>query len=1031
MNTVPPARILIVDDEAAQLDALCAALRDHGYDVTGCTKPDDALKALHKAQFDLLLADLLMPGMDGATLLAAATKVDPQLVGILMTEEATIGTAVKGIDAGAFDYVLKPVRLPTVLPALARALEVRRLRRDNLQLLDTQVIRRLNLALTQGLEPNAMLELIVDAAVSQFNADEASVMLLTDDGRSLEVVAVRGKHRVPLLGSRVPRDEGIAGWVVAQREPLLLLGEIKDERFAPKYPRSDIKSALSVPMLTRNRVIGTLNINSTRRHVFSPPQAKMLSVFANIAAAGIEGIANQADKLKANARYREVLYMAADGIISVDQNQCIVIFNAGAENLFGYHPDEVIGKPLEILLPPKSAEKHRQHVRNFGLGPDASRAMAGRSQLHGMRKDGTIFSAEVGISKRSENGGALYTAVVRDVTERINHEEKIAQLSRMRAVQSGINSAIVRIRNREQLFREACRIAVEEGRFLMTWIGLAEPEQGKVRPVSWAGAEHGYLDEVGVALHSAGLDHGASGRALREKQPIVINDTEMDPQVAFKKQALARGYRSLAMLPLLVRDAAVGVIGFYAGEPNHFDEELMKLLAELAGDVSFALESMEKEERLAYVASHDALTDLPNRVLFDERVNQRLVAARQDRKLCAIIRIDLERFSNINEAFGRHVADAVLRDLARRLSEAAGETELLAHVGANCFAIATRRLDHGAEIGRIVEKFLAVMCESPFDTGGKALQLCGQAGIAVYPADGADGDSLYRNAEAALREAVRVGGQKYQFYESQMNASVAQTLHLESRLRGAMQRGEFVLHYQPKVDLRTGGIVGLEALMRWQDPEFGLAPPMQFIPLLEETGLIVEAGAWAMLEAVRTAAALRAKGLPPLRISVNVSPVQLRQQDFVHSVKAAIAAAGSEPHGLDLEVTESVMMHDMEANVAKLREVQGLGVELAVDDFGTGYSSLAYIGRLPVTFIKIDRAFIRNLEEDVDSMSIVQMIITLTHSLNRIVVAEGVETEEQAQLLRLHRCDQCQGYLFGKPVAAAEIEALLRRSPAP
>jgi diguanylate cyclase (GGDEF)-like protein len=450
----------------------------------------------------------------------------------------------------------------------------------------------------------------------------------------------------------------------------------------------------------------------------------------------------------------------------------------------------------------------------------------------------------------------------------------------------------------------------------------------------------------------------------------------------------------------------------------------MKLLLELAGDISFALEVMEKEAQLVYLAHHDVLTGLPNRALFEERLEQRVRAAHHDQKLFAVVMLDVERFRNINETLGRHVGDAVLRQLARRLQEAIGETEVLANVGADHFALATRRIDDAAEIARIVEQVLAAAVADPFDAGEKALHLAARAGIAVYPADGGDGEGLYRNAEAALREAKRTG-QKYQFYAPQMNATVAQALHLENRMRGALQRGEFVLHYQPKVDLGTGAIVGLEALIRWQDPETGLVPPAQFIPLLEETGLIVQAGSWAMQEAARTAVAFRAKGLPAVRIAVNVSPIQLRQKGFVRSVEEAIGAAGGGAHGLDLEITESVIMHDIGENVRKLNELRAMGVELAIDDFGTGYSSLAYIGRLPVAVIKIDRAFIHKLDSRSENMPIVQTIISLTHELGRKVVAEGVETEDQAALLRKLRCDHYQGYLFSKPLPADGIERLL------
>ena len=260
---------------------------------------------------------------------------------------------------------------------------------------------------------------------------------------------------------------------------------------------------------------------------------------------------------------------------------------------------------------------------------------------------------------------------------------------------------------------------------------------------------------------------------------------------------------------------------------------------------------------------------------------------------------------------------------------------------------------------------------------------------------------------------------------------MAQQLSTESKLRRALERNEFVLHYQPKVDLASGAVAGLEALIRWQDPEDGLVPPMRFIGLLEETGLILDVGRWAMAEAVRMAAALRASGLPPVSIAVNVSPIQLRQADFVRSVENALAAAGDGPHGLDLEITESVIMDDIEANVGKLDQVRAMGIGISIDDFGTGYSSLAYIARLPVDVIKIDRAFITRLGDDADSMSIVQTIISLTHALRRKVVAEGVETEEQASLLRSLGCDQFQGYLFSKPLPAADIERLLAASAVP
>jgi diguanylate cyclase (GGDEF)-like protein/PAS domain S-box-containing protein len=1021
-------RILVVDDEAAQTKALCDTLRDQGYDTAGFTRPEEALNALQNEQFDLLLTDLEMPGMSGVQLLASALKSDPHMVGVLMTGRGTIETAVKAMQSGALDYILKPFKISALLPVIARATNVRRLRMENLELRDTVALHELSRAIAHTFEPAELLEKILGAAVAQFDGDEASVMLLSHDLSRLEVAAAHGVARDQLLGVRVPVGEGIAGMVAERREPLVQNGEVKDPHTSSPHPRPDLKSSLSMPMIAGDQLVGVLNVNCARkRQDFSSGQIKMLGIFTSAAASGIAASRSHEARRKADARYREVLQMAADGVISLDEQRRIVIFNAAAERLFGYSAEEMIGKPLELLLPADVIDEYERNERDVGGATAHLRTMSLRAHMHGCRKDGTRFNAEVGISRRLESGNVLYTAVVRDVTQRVQQEQKIVRLSRTRAVLSGINSAIVRTRDRSQLFHEVCRIAVEVGGFRMAWIGLAEPGHGKARPVAWMGADQGYLDDVGIKLRDLELDPGAGGRALREMQPIVVNDVETNPHVMYRHEALARDYHSFMVMPLIVGDAAAGVIAIYSAEPNSFDPEEMILMGELAADLAFALQALEKEEQLYYRSHHDVLTGLPNRTRFNELVDNRIVASSNANKRFGVILLDVERFGHINETLGRQSGDAVIRELAQRLQKTVGQTGLLARVGADQFAFATQRaaLDE-AHMARVLQQILTFAFGSPFEIGEVSLQLSGRAGIAVFPADGSDAESLCRNAEAALRDAKRTS-QVYQFYAERMNATAARALRLESRLRGALQRDEFVLHYQPKVDIQTGLVVGLEALVRWQDPESGMVPPVQFISILEDTGLIVEVGGWVMHEAVRTVKALRAKGLPFLRVAVNVSPVQLRQDGFVDAVKNAILIAGDEPHGLDLEITESVIMHDIEATVAKLEVVRQLGVEVAIDDFGTGYSSLAYIGKLPVGTIKIDRAFIRNVKEDANSMTIVQTIISLTHALKLKVVAEGVETEEQAELLRLLHCDQYQGYLFSKPISLNELETLLGR----
>jgi EAL domain-containing protein (putative c-di-GMP-specific phosphodiesterase class I) len=324
----------------------------------------------------------------------------------------------------------------------------------------------------------------------------------------------------------------------------------------------------------------------------------------------------------------------------------------------------------------------------------------------------------------------------------------------------------------------------------------------------------------------------------------------------------------------------------------------------------------------------------------------------------------------------------------------------------------------------VVENQLLACFGEAFGLQGTELRVAARAGIAMYPADGEDADTLFKNAEAALKKA-RDSGEQYLFYAADMNARAAQALSLETRLRKAVQERQFVLHYQPKINLATDEICGLEALIRWNDPETGLVPPMQFIPLLEETGMILEVGRWVIRRALSQRDEWRAQGLVPPRIAVNVSPLQLQQRDFPDMVIAAVQQDGG-ADALEVEVTESLLMKDVQASIVRLSAVRERGISVAMDDFGTGYSSLSYIARLPINSVKIDRSFVSAVAGGAHGMAIVTTIIALAHSLNLKVTAEGVETGEQSRLLKLLRCDEAQGYLFSKPLPASEIARMLR-----
>jgi len=509
---------------------------------------------------------------------------------------------------------------------------------------------------------------------------------------------------------------------------------------------------------------------------------------------------------------------------------------------------------------------------------------------------------------------------------------------------------------------------------------------------------------------------------------MIANDMANDPRVHLRAQAAQRGFSSLAVLPLVVAGDAVGVLTLYAREIGFFDDEEMKLLNELAGDISFALEHIQKSEKLDYLSYYDLLTGLANRSLFHDRLAHYVSMANRERQNLALCLVDIERFKTINDTLGRQTGDALLRQIAERLLSGNQDPSLVARIGSDHFAVLLPNATHEDDLVRGLEKGRERIEGEPYQLGGTEIRLSTKAGIAVFPNDGSDAETLFRNAEAALKKA-KVLGERYLFYTQEMTERVHEKLSLENKLRQALEKEEFVLHYQPKVDLEARSIVGVEALIRWQSPELGLVPPLQFIPLLEETGLILQVGSWALKRASLEHRGWAEQGLKPPRVAVNVSPIQLRQRDFVALVEQAIIG-GLAPTGIDLEITESLIMEDIEANIAKLNVVGSLGIKVAIDDFGTGYSSLGYLAKLPVQALKIDRSFINAMHKDANAMTLVSTIVSLAHSLRLKVVAEGVETEEQAKILRLLKCDEMQGYLFSKPLPVKALIELLRESSA-
>ena len=432
------------------------------------------------------------------------------------------------------------------------------------------------------------------------------------------------------------------------------------------------------------------------------------------------------------------------------------------------------------------------------------------------------------------------------------------------------------------------------------------------------------------------------------------------------------------------------------------------------------------EARLVYLANYDTLTDLPNRVLLGQRLAKAIDEAEHNERLLAVLFIDLDRFKVINDTLGHDSGDELLKVVAQRLSEAVRPGDTVARYGGDEFVLVLANVAHIDDVTRVVNKILGRL--SPAITiGGRELFVTPSIGITLYPFDDRTGDELLRNADAAMFHAKEQGGNSFRFYTAELNARAERRLTLETSLRHALDRGEFLLHYQPQVDLLSGEILGAEALIRWQHPDWGLVSPAEFIPLAEETGLILPIGEWVLAEACAQARAWHDAGHAALRIAVNLSGRQLSQKDLPEIVASVLKRCAVARGTLELEITESLLMQDLEQTADTLDALVRLGVTVSMDDFGTGYSSLSYLKRLPIDVLKIDQSFVRDINADPDDAAIVQAIIAMAHSLGIKVIAEGVETAEQFAFLRQYRCDGMQGYYFNRPVPPEKFAELLRQ----
>jgi diguanylate cyclase (GGDEF)-like protein/PAS domain S-box-containing protein len=647
-----------------------------------------------------------------------------------------------------------------------------------------------------------------------------------------------------------------------------------------------------------------------------------------------------------------------------------------------------------------------------------------------VRPDGSIrWIHDRGFPIRDSQGRVYrFAGIAEDITLRKAHEHRIARLSRIHEVLSGISSAIVRMHDRRALFEEACRIAVEEGGFDLAWVGTFNEETQSVSQIALRGPEAD-TQLIRIANFTARVDapegRGVVGRAIRDRTAVFCNDldagSDHPPGVV---ELIARGYRSVISLPLLTNGTRAGVMVLYSKERDIFDEEEVTLLSELARDISFALEYIRKEEQLNHLAYHDQLTGLSNRVMLRRRLSQAVNRVRDNGNPFALMLMNLNNFRDINDTLGHQNGDILLQQVAKRLNETLWESDVVACLGGDEYAILLPRLADKGDIDIIIDKLTAALRHG-FVVSNLPIVIEPRIGYALYPDHGDTAELLWQRADMALR-ASKEFHQTRLLYHPELDHYDPQRLALIGELQSAIDNDELLLHYQPKIEIATGRTVGVEGLLRWRHPARQMIYPDAFIPLVERTSLINPLTRWVLAKAVRQGRAWQEAGLP-LEVSVNLSVRNLQDPDLSAEILEIARGSRFPLDRLTVEITESAIMVDPSRAKAVLAELSDAGIRISMDDFGIGQSSLNYLKDLVLHNMKIDKSFVIGFKRERNA-AIVRSAVELGHNLGLTVTAEGIEDEEIFEALANLGCDFGQGYFISKPVPVDEITPWLRSS---
>ena len=696
----------------------------------------------------------------------------------------------------------------------------------------------------------------------------------------------------------------------------------------------------------------------------------------------------------------------------------IVRCNHSFATMFGYQIDDLTDVSTDRLHPSKDGYQEDGDAASAAVEIEGVHAV----DIQLKRRDGTVFWVErtlIAVDRGDLSKGAI--CVVHDIDQR-------KRAGVLRIEQGRVLEMIAMSTPLDKVLDSLARLVESQLTGMTASILLLDVDGIHMRHGAAPSLPDAYIQAIdGVAV---GPKVGSCGTAVHRGEPVIVTDIMQDPLWEdYRALASTYGFRACWSTPILSHHGKVmGTFALYAMEvrkPAQIETQMIDIATRIAG---IAIERKDTEDSIRHMALHDALTGLPNRVLLEERIRQALLHSDRDGRGVAVVFIDLDQFKLINDSLGHSAGDELLKTVADRMVKCVRSIDTVARLGGDEFVIVLFDApDNMDGIAHTLQRIQDVIGQ-PLQIGAQKLQVTCSVGVATYPENGTDIDTLLMNADAAMYSAKEMGRNNYQFYASEMNAKVQEKLVLQDGLRRAIEHSEFLLLYQPQVDLGSGRITGVEALIRWRHPELGVISPARFIPLAEETGLIVPIGEWVLRTACAQNKAWQEAGLPLIRMSVNVSARQFAEKNLIHRVARALEDSALDACHLELELTESLIMQDVPQAIVKMEALQTMGVQMSIDDFGTGYSSLSALKQFPVCRLKIDQSFIRDISTDPDDKAIAMAVISLGHMLNLKVIAEGVETEQQLAFLRENECDEAQGYHFGRPVSSDKIVTLLHRS---